>query len=128
MTKNTSASVRRRTMANNPESFPRNLCFEHKVSKWLDWDAITRSHVFCVGYSGMTADDIKDEEVINNGSALKFTVVWPAEMFFASRILSHSRFCGHYNKMHPKWIALQKKMDEGMGAGKVFESTVIIKI
>ena len=112
----------------NQESFPRNLCLESKVSEWYDKYGHKRSHVFCAGYSGMTEEDIEDVEVINNGSALKFILKWPAEMFFANRILTHTRFGNHYNQLHPKWIALQKKMNEGMGKEKDFKSTVIIKL
>ena len=55
-------------------------------------------------------------------------VKWPAEMYFAQRILTHSRFHGHYNKNHPKWIALQKVIDEGMGEGTMLKSTMIIPL
>lgn len=113
--------------------FPTRLNLKKVISHWKDDCGRSRMHILLSMLSGTRVQDLK-YQLLEDGY-LELTYSWPAEMFFAWRLLTHKRFvtvdnthAPYYTSKHPKWQAVQEVLNGGMGAKKVFTSKITIKL
>ena len=115
--------------------FPKRLHLKKVISPWKDDCGRRRIHILLAMLSGTRVQDL-EYQLLEDGY-LELTYSWPAEMFFAWRLLTHSRFVNEANGVFTdkpyytrrmKWQAVQEVLDRGMGGEKVFKSTITIKL
>jgi len=108
---------------------PNELDLQHVVSEWEDKYQNSRCHVVMVLPSGMHLGDLLGGSFNDDNSEVFVDMLLPSDCSDVRRILSHARYNNHYHDGHPKWIALQKSINENMHKGSHrFKVRVRIKL